>query len=216
MSVQNPTILFLQTDKPIYRPGQQIHLRVLRLDTDLKPSPGPVTVEIQDAKGNKVYRQETEADEFGMANVDLPLSTEPNLGVWNITASSDEQTTQQDVRVEQYVLPKYEITLDLPRSWVLASDPVVGTVSAEYSFGKPVRGEVEIVASRYVGVWEEYAVFTDDIDGSVSFELPRSSTWPASPPLAARATCSSTSPCANHPPATWNVPPSSSPSPKRR
>ena len=172
VSVQNPTILFLQTDKPIYRPGQQIHMRVLRLDPDLKPSPGPVTVEIQDAKGIKVYRQETEADEFGMANVDLPLSTEPNLGVWNITASSGEQITQQDVRVEEYVLPKYEITLDLPRSWVLASDPVVGTVSAEYSFGKPVRGEVEIIASRYVGVWERYAVFTDGIDGSVSFELP--------------------------------------------
>ena len=172
VSVQNPTILFLQTDKPIYRPGQQIHLRVLRLDPDLKPSPGPVTVEIQDAKGNKVYRQETAADEFGMANVDLPLSTEPNLGVWTITASSGEQTTQQDVRVEEYVLPKYGITLDLPRSWVLASDPVVGTVSAEYSFGKPVRGEVEIIAYRYVGVWEQYAVFTDDIDGSVSFELP--------------------------------------------
>ncbi len=172
VSVQNPTILFLQTDKPIYRPGQQIHLRVLRLDPDLKPAPGPVTVEIQDAKGNKVYRQETDADEFGMATADLPLSTEPNLGVWNITASSGEQTTQQDVRVEQYVLPKYEITLDLPRSWVLASDPVVGTVSAEYSFGKPVRGEVEIIASRYVGVWEQYAVFTDEIDGSVSFELP--------------------------------------------
>ena len=172
VSVQNPTILFLQTDKPIYRPGQQIHLRVLRLDPDLKPAPGPVTVEIQDAKGNKVYRQETDADEFGMVTADLPLSTEPNLGVWTITASSGEQTTQQDVRVEQYVLPKYEITLDLPRSWVLASDPVVGTVSAEYSFGKPVRGEVEIIAYRYVGVWEQYAVFTDDIDGSVSFELP--------------------------------------------
>ena len=172
VSVQNPTILFLQTDKPIYRPGQQIHMRVLRLDPDFKPAPGPVTVEIQDAKGIKVYRQETEADEFGMANVDLPLSTEPNLGVWNITASSGEQTTQQDVRVEEYVLPKYEITLDLPQSWVLARDPVIGTVSAEYSFGKPVRGEVEIVASRYVGDWEQYAVFTDEIDGSVSFELP--------------------------------------------
>ena len=51
-------------------------------------------------------------------------------------------------------------------------ETLTGDISAEYSFGKPVRGEVEIVASRYVGVWEEFAAFTSDIDGATSFELP--------------------------------------------
>ena len=54
---------------------------------------------------------------------------------------------------------------------MLAGDGVVGSVSAEYSFGKPVRGEVKIVASRYVGQWEEFATFEDDIDGTANFEL---------------------------------------------
>ena len=76
------------------------------------------------------------------------------------------------MRVEEYVLPKYEVTVDVPNQWVLADESVVGTVSAEYSFGKPVLGEVEVVASRYVGDWEEFATFTDQINGSVSFELP--------------------------------------------
>ena len=77
-----------------------------------------------------------------------------------------------DVRVEEYVLPKYEVVVETAKDWVLVNEPVKGTVSAEYSFGKPVRGEVEIVASRYVGVWEEFATFTQEIDGSGSFELP--------------------------------------------
>ena len=102
----------------------------------------------------------------------MPLSTEPNLGVWKLTARSGDQTTQLDVRVEEYVLPKYEVTAKTAKDWVLANEPVKGTVSAEYSFGKPVRGEVEIVASRYVGVWEKFATFTQEIDGSGSFELP--------------------------------------------
>ena len=165
-------VLFLETDKPIYKPGQQVHMRVLSLDRDLRPLPGPVTVEVLDAKGIKVYRQTVEADRFGMAGASLPLSGEPNLGVWKLIAKSGEQTTQLDVRVEEYVLPKYEVTVDLPKEWVLASEAITGTVSAEYSFGKPVRGEVEVVASRYVGVWEEYAKFTADIDGEASFELP--------------------------------------------
>ena len=165
-------VLFLETDKPIYKPGQQLRVRALRLDSDLKPVPGLVTVEVQDAKGIKVYKQTVEADAFGMASADLPLSTEPNLGVWKLTAHSGEQTTQLDVRVEEYALPKYEIAVDTPRDWILVNDAVVGTVSAEYSFGKPVRGEVEVAALRYVGEWEEYATFTSEIDGETSFDLP--------------------------------------------
>ena len=166
-----PVILFLETDKPIYKPGQELRIRALRLNGDLQPMPGPVTVEIRDAKGIKVYQQAVEADEYGMASASLPLSTEPNLGVWKLTALSGEQTTQLDVRVEEYTLPKYEITVDVPQDWILVNDAVVGTVSAEYSFGKPVRGEVEVTAHRYVGEWEEYATFTKEIDGETDFEL---------------------------------------------
>ena len=167
-----PVILFLETDKPIYKPGQELRIRALRMSTDLKPIPGPVTVEAQDAKGIKVYKREVEADEFGMASASLPLSTEPNLGVWKLTALSGGQYIELDVRVEEYVLPKYEIAVNLPQDWILVDDAVTGTVSAEYSFGKPVRGEVEVTAYRYVGEWEEYAAFTKEIDGSTTFELP--------------------------------------------
>ena len=144
-------ILFLETDKPIYKPGQEIRIRALRLNSDLKPIPGMVTVEIQDAKGIKVYKREVEADEFGMAPDSLPLSTEPSLGVWKLTALSGGQSIELDVRVEEYVLPKYEITVDLPRDWILVDDAVSGTVSAEYSFGKPVRGEVEVTGIPLCG-----------------------------------------------------------------
>ena len=164
--------LFLETDKPIYKPGQKIHARVLMMDPELKPLSGEITLEVQDAKGIKVFKQQAMADDFGMAELEMPLSTEPNLGVWKLTARSGDQTTQLDVRVEEYVLPKYEITVKTPKDWVLANEPVKGTVSAEYSFGKPVRGEVEIVALRYVGVWEQFAAFSQEIDGSGSFELP--------------------------------------------
>jgi CD109 antigen len=77
-----------------------------------------------------------------------------------------------DVQVEEYVLPKYEVNIDLSRSWVLANEPITGKVSAQYTFGKPVTGEVEIVASRYVGKWEEFATLTRPLDGQVEFQLP--------------------------------------------
>ena len=169
------TMVLLETDKPIYKPGQTIHIRLITLDTMLKPWPAEVTVEVvevQDAKGIKVYKTTATTDDFGMASVELPLSTEPNLGVWKVTAALNEQTTQLDVRVEEYVLPKYEVIVSTAKDWVLANEPISGTVSAEYTFGKPVKGELEIVASRYVGTWEEYATLVEPLVGETTFELP--------------------------------------------
>lgn len=172
VEVREGSLLFLETDKPIYKPGQPVHIRLMSLDIDLKPLPRPVTVEVKDPKGIKVYRKVAQTDEFGMATLEMPLSNEPNLGVWRLNAGSGERTAQVDIRVEEYVLPKFEVKADLLKEWSLANEPIAGKVSAEYTFGKPVKGEVEIVGRRYVGRWEEYARFTRDLDGLTDFELP--------------------------------------------
>ena len=172
LRVESGSSLFLETDKPIYKPGQKVMMRVLIVDPELRPLTGEIVLEVQDAKGSKVFKKTAETNEFGMATLDMPLSSEPNLGVWKITARTDNTKTELDVRVEEFVLPKYEVSVELPKEWVLANEKITGRIDAEYTFGKPVQGEVEIVASRYVGRWEEYAAITRDIDGSDSFELP--------------------------------------------
>ncbi len=172
VEVVDGLLLFVETDKPIYQPGQTVHVRLMTLDAALKPWPSAATIEFQDAKGTKVFRKEIETDDYGMVTIDVPLSVEPNLGVWKLTAFAGDQRTQLDVRVERYVLPKYEVGVITASDWILASDPITGTVTGEYSFGKPVVGEVEIIASRYVGQWEEYARFSGPIDGEAEFELP--------------------------------------------
>ncbi|MFC1846743.1 alpha-2-macroglobulin family protein [Chloroflexota bacterium] len=172
VSIEKSFLTLLETDKPIYKPGQTIHIRLITLDNKLMPLAEQVVIEVLDAKGIKIFRSESTTDEYGMASLELPLSTEPNLGVWKITATTDNGKTQLDVRVEEYVLPKYEINVDLPKQWFLVSEAISGSISAEYSFGKPVSGEIEIIASRYVGEWEEYAIFTKSIDGDTNFEIP--------------------------------------------
>ncbi len=170
--VSEGLLIFLETDKPIYKPGQQIEARVITLDSELLPKSSGVIIEVLDAKGIKVARQELETDEYGMGHFSLPLSTEPNLGTWKIIAAAGEQKAQVDVKVEKYVLPKYEVTVELPKEWFLPQEAIHGTVAAEYSFGKKVVGELVITALRYVGQWEEFARFTADLDGEASFEIP--------------------------------------------
>ncbi len=170
--IEDSFLIFLQTDKPIYKPGQTINIRAITVNSELKPVSGKITIEALDAKGIKVLRKELTTDDFGMVSLELPLSSEPNLGTWKLVATSQKQKTQLDVKVEKYVLPKYEIKLQLVKDWYLVSEPIRGEVSSEYSFGKPVAGEVEIKASRYVGKWEQYASVTKALDGKTSFEIP--------------------------------------------
>ncbi|MDP2718296.1 MAG: MG2 domain-containing protein, partial [Dehalococcoidia bacterium] len=172
VTISESFLIFLQSDKPIYKPGQTVHIRAVTVNSELKPVSGPVTVEAMDAKGIKVLRKELTSDEFGFTLVDLPLSSEPNLGTWKLLATSGKQKSQLDIKVEKYVLPKYEVKVDLPREWYLVNEAIKGEVTAEYSFGKPVAGELIIKASRYAGKWEEFASVSKSIDGTAAFELP--------------------------------------------
>jgi CD109 antigen len=169
--VEPGTMIFLQTDKPIYKPGQTIHVRAITLDSELKPVSAAVFIETQDAKGTKVFRKEATTDDYGMASLSIPLSPEPNLGVWKVKATMAERTAELDVRVEEYVLPKYDVKLELAKDWFLVDEPIAGRVSATYSFGKEVSGELVIEASRYVGKWESYQLLAMPIAGEAQFAL---------------------------------------------
>ncbi len=171
VSKSNP--IFIETDKPIYKPGQTIHGRILLLNNNLKPLEDSVELEIADAKGIKVFRETLETNNFGVATFDLPLSTEPNLGTWKIKSESGESKSIVDIEVERYVLPKFEVEATVQKDWFLVSDSITGAVSANYFFGKPVAGSVEIEAVRYVGTWETYATYNALLEnGTIEFELP--------------------------------------------
>ena len=56
VQVEEGFLLFVETDKPIYKPGQTVRIRLMTLDALLKPWPSTATVEVQDAKGLKVFK----------------------------------------------------------------------------------------------------------------------------------------------------------------
>jgi CD109 antigen len=176
--VEAGTILFLETDKPIYKPGETVRMRVP--DARQRPAPGRGDGDGRGGgcEGDQDLSQGRRDRRVGDGHLELPLSTEPNLGVWNCAppdrrgGAGGREGAQLDIRVERYVLPKYGVKVTLPKGWALVTEPISGTIGAEYSFGKPVRGEATIVAQRYGGTWQEYARLTRPIDGTATFEIP--------------------------------------------
>ena len=174
VQVQLMPVILIETDKPIYKPGQTMHGRVLLLTNDLLPAASSeVSVEITDGKGVKIFRKLLTSNAFGVAPFELDLADELNFGTWKITAKSGSASGSVDVRVEEYVLPKFDVDLLMERDYFLVNEKIPGTVKAGYFFGKPVEGTVKVKASRYVGLWEEYANYTATLSGgSADFILP--------------------------------------------
>ncbi|XXT24051.1 MG2 domain-containing protein [Sorangium sp. So ce429] len=142
--------LLLTTDKPLYKPGQTIHLRALALErgNNAPLARASVTFEVEDGKGNKIFKKPVVTDGFGVAATTFQIGSIVNVGDFKVRLVSGEATTEKTVSVGQYALPRFEVAVKTDRPWYSAGDTVVGTIDARYFFGKTVaRGSVTIEAA---------------------------------------------------------------------
>jgi uncharacterized protein YfaS (alpha-2-macroglobulin family) len=134
--------ILLSTDKPLYQPGQLIHLRALALSSfDQSAAVNqPVAITIADGKGNQVFRKNLTTSEYGVAAVDFQLAGEVNSGTYKITAEMGNTSSEKSVTVEYYQLPKFDVSLSTDKRFYTPGEHVVGTLDAAYFFGKDVAG----------------------------------------------------------------------------
>src|SRR6185369_13306249 len=140
------------TDKPIYQPGQTIHVRALALRAfDLAPAArGEVLMEIEDGKGNKVFKKTLTTSEYGIAQADFTLADEVNMGDYRVRVAHGDVTSEKTVAVKRYVLPKFKSDVKSDRSFYLPKETIKGKLQVDYVFGKPVAGgTVEVKASTF-------------------------------------------------------------------
>ena len=173
-TIKDGGVLFIETDKPIYKPGQLIQGRAVLVNNALQPLQGNVEISITDAKGIKIFKETVKANDFGVASFKLPLASELNYGAWKITAKSGTATQATlDILVDKYVLPSFEVNLNLSKQWYLIDEKITGTVESKFFFGKPVQGTAEIEVFKYVGTWQSFAKTTGRLkDGNFDFTLP--------------------------------------------
>lgn len=177
VTVKRTAKIMLTTDKPQYQPGQFIEMRALSLNAgDLKPVAGEaLTFEVMDGKGNKVFKEMTDIDSFGVASARFQLATEVNLGSYIVRAVIDDDQSEKVVVVDRYVLPKFEIDVTTDRNFYRPGDTLQGEIQSDYFFGKPVAGgSVRITASTFAVNFETFSELEGTLDenGHWSFSLP--------------------------------------------
>ncbi|CAD6233951.1 GSCOCT00007427001.2-RA-CDS [Cotesia congregata] len=152
------SIVFVETDKPIYKPGQDVNIRLLALTHDLKPWKRPIPkVWIENPAEVRVAQWTNLNTDRGIVQLQFPLSPDPNLGSWRIKVEKKKShphlihTTTFDVK--KYVLPKFQVTITGPGYILADADNATWTICARYTYGEPVRGTLRIKCTPQIPSW---------------------------------------------------------------
>lgn len=150
------TRIHLSSDKPLYQPGQTIHMRALIL---ARPDHSPLTdedvlFEVSDARGNKVFKEVAQTNAFGIVATRFMLAAKVNMGNYKILLTAGDNQVEKTIKVDRYVLPKFKLDLQLDREFYRPGGTLEATVQARYFFGKPVgRAHVKATIFDYQGQW---------------------------------------------------------------
>uniref|UniRef100_A0A8B9H2Z5 Complement component 4 n=1 Tax=Astyanax mexicanus TaxID=7994 RepID=A0A8B9H2Z5_ASTMX len=118
--------IFIQTDKPIYNPGELVNFRIFTLDNYMKPIDDLIYVKIT-----------VSINADSRARVTL-------AGHWKITASYYNygmSETSVEFEVREYVLPMFEVNIEATKPYLtLNSEFFPFSITARYTYGKGADG----------------------------------------------------------------------------
>lgn len=139
--------LFLETDRPIYRPGNTVQAKVIalrRLPDGFKTlgSAQSITVSVYDPNYKEFFTKALSLNEYGSASFSFEIPAGRLLGRYNLQAKSHWGRFMQEqaiyFSVEEYKRPEFEINLKpADKPWKY-NQPVKILGQARYYFGGPL------------------------------------------------------------------------------
>lgn len=137
---QPQELLYLYTDRPIYRPGQSVRFRgVLRKIDEARyrlPDTKAVTVTLRDANGQVAGSFQAPVSDFGTFDGEFALADGASLGNYTL----ETQFGSEYFQVAAYRKPEFTVTVAPSASDVGLGDPLQAKIQATYYFGGPVGG----------------------------------------------------------------------------
>ncbi|XP_064475849.1 ovostatin-like [Ornithodoros turicata] len=168
--------VLIQTDKPQYRQGETVKYRVIVLDNDLLPvlnQKGSITIMNPDGQ---IVAQHLGVDfGEGLIQREYQLLAVTNEGFWHIQVDVAGTSGFQSFEVTAFILPTFSVTITPDPNDVVTNPTIQYTICAQYTFGRAVRGIVQIFASLLYFFFEPgqmpVVYRTDNINGCYNYTL---------------------------------------------
>ncbi|XP_063290706.1 alpha-2-macroglobulin-like [Pelobates fuscus] len=143
-------LVFVQTDKSIYKPGQKVQFRIASLNENFYAvSENFPLVYIEDPQRNRIAQWLNVETNRGITQESFQLAPEPIHGTYKVVVKRPKgQQVQHTFSVEEYVLPRYEVQVKLPPVLTVEDEEFSVTVCGKYTYGKPVAGMIKVRICR--------------------------------------------------------------------
>lgn len=134
---------YLYTDRPAYRPGQQVELRgVVRETKDGRyenPAGVEYRLEVYDSRGRQFFSRPATLSEFGTLHATVPVDSAAPVGTYRVRLfrpNGSEFSGQFEVQA--YQLQKIDLAIDLPRTVYFRGETIEADAVARYQYGTPL------------------------------------------------------------------------------
>lgn len=145
--------IFVQLDKPIYKPGDAVKFRIISLNNTLQPfRPDNINVRLYNPRGFSVQQRSdlTNVNRLGLFNETFSLPDIAEEGKWSLFIeinTNGASNTTKTFTVQKYTLPFYEFKIHTRPKIGFDEKILTVEVEAVYSFGGFVAGDVSIEAT---------------------------------------------------------------------
>lgn len=167
-------LIFL--DRSLAKPGDSVSFKILLYSSDKNYDGGVITdaqvkVKLIDSEGKEIASKKLRTNDFGTAFGTFAIPVGKRNGMWSISAYDDHTSFSEHFRVDDVVLPTFEVTFDPQEKIALPGEmiPVSGTIKG-YSGHNPSSARITYQAllnSREISSGEVKA----DADGRFAFDF---------------------------------------------
>ncbi|XP_060928856.1 alpha-2-macroglobulin-like [Limanda limanda] len=152
---------FVQTDKPIYLPGQTMHFRVVTLDSRMRPTNRLYNIiEVEDSHDNRVAQWLNKTADSGILQLSYSLNSEAQEGTYQVIVTVGQDKKYHSFKVEKYVLPKFDVKITAGDVVSIEQEEIKAEICAKYTYGQPVPGSVKVKVCRPLSRY--FAIATPD------------------------------------------------------
>lgn len=144
--LKSPAI-FLISDRPVYRPGQEVKFKAWLGNGNYLEEKTPVagrvlTVTVDNPNGESVYQGRFITDEFGGVDGTVRFESDAMLGRYHLKAATEdgERVIMDELGflLDGYRKPEFAVEVETPDAAVTLGDTVRIAVKARYYYGAPV------------------------------------------------------------------------------
>lgn len=184
--------LYAVTDRPLYRPGDQVHVKFVGRDfrnaTDSAPvAAGAINLDVLDPNGSPVAHAQLAMSPDTGADTSFTLPANAGAGGYSLRFTYNGSTYGGAFRVAEYIKPHFDVALVMDKPDYGTGEALNGHVRLTYPDGRPVRQahvsisvraqQVSMVEGelRYAGLFPvklEQQELVADNDGNVPLQLP--------------------------------------------